>query len=703
MVKKKEVKDIIDKYEGKLKGRIEFDEYEPSENFSREYEIFREEALDKDVSVYEKVCKFSERILKINPDKKDEQLLRDSIKSVHLDITPESATSFAVLAGLFLILLGGLVAAISFFLGELLLFLPFVLVASGAFIIKPLSRLPVYFANRFRIEASNQMILCILYVVMYMRHTSNLEHAIKFMAEHIKGPLALDFKKVFWDIETEEYFSIKESLDNYLEKWKDYNLEFVEAFHLIEGSLYERTQARREKVLEKALEVMLEGTYERMLHYAHNLNSPLTMLNMFGVVLPILGLVILPLAGTIMSGVLKWWHIFVLYDIILPVIVLGFGYKILERRPSGYGESEFLKQNPIYKEYGKGIFGSAVFIAVIFVLIGISPLILHAIDPGFELEFLNQKFMDYKGDVGPFGLGSLLMSLFVPLGIALAIWLHYKAKTEKLVKIKNITADLEKEFSGAMFQLGNRVADGLPVEMAFGRVANSMQGTPAGGFFSKVDSNIRKLGMSVEDAIFDSQRGAVLEYPSPLIESSMKVLIQSSKKGPEATSKSMITFSDYVRRVKKINERLNDLLAEVIGSLKSQVSFLTPLIAGVVVSVSSMLVSIINQLGTQFSTLGTGEGLGAAGNLGAIANILRIEDAIPGFYFQLIIGLYVVILAVILTQLANGIERGVDKLNEGYMLSKTVIRSAGIYLIVTLIGVIVFNSIAGAINIAVAG
>ena len=48
----------------------------------------------------------------------------------------------------------------------------------GVSIIGPLSKLPNFLANTWRLKSSNQMVLCIFYVVTYMRHISNLELAI---------------------------------------------------------------------------------------------------------------------------------------------------------------------------------------------------------------------------------------------------------------------------------------------------------------------------------------------------------------------------------------------------------------------------------------------------------------------------------------------------------------------------------------------
>src|SRR3989344_1182007 len=111
------------------------------------------------------------------------------------------------------------------------------------------------------------MVPAILYIVIYMKHTSNFEKAVSFASEHLQPPLALDFKKIFWDVEVGRFSTIKASIDNYLESWKDYSMEFIEAFHLIESSLFEPSEDRRIEVLEKSLQVILDGVYDKMLKY----------------------------------------------------------------------------------------------------------------------------------------------------------------------------------------------------------------------------------------------------------------------------------------------------------------------------------------------------------------------------------------------------------------------------------------------------
>ena len=707
---RKDVDRILRKYERKLS-----DEYGDGylENFegsvtNKEYDLFRSEVLEQRVTNYEKWCAFASGILKISPSKKDVEKLNKSIEVAHLNVTPESAASLGVLVGLLVVIFGILIGVVSYALGNLILFLPIVLIVCGLIVIKPLSNMPNYLANKWRLEASNQMVLCVLYVVMYMRHTSNLEHAIRFAAEHVGPPLSLDLKKVFWDIETEKYFSIKESLDTYLENWRDYNIEFVEAFHLIEGSLYEPNNTRRISLLEKALEVMLEGNYNKMLHYAHNLKSPITLLYMLGVILPILGLVIFPLLGAFTGGLVKWYHLAMIYNIFLPLLLIFLGTNLLSKRPTGYGESEILKTNPEFKIYEKWVVNdkvvpispkvASVFVAVIVGFVGIVPLLVPYLSPGydFELPGLGLAF-DFKDFGGPFGVGALLLSLMVPLGMAMGVSMYYNIKTKRLIKIKKRVDDLEEEFSGAIFQLGNRIGDGIPAEMAFGDVAKAMSGTPTGNFFSTVDRNIRKLGYDMKKAVFDERVGAILLFPSNLIHSTMKVLVESARKGPKVVSASLITISKYVDRIKQVNERLKDLLADVLSSMVSQINFLTPLIAGIVVGVGSMVTTIIGKLGSAFDTVG-GAGSGVPSNFGALASIMNIKDAIPGYFFQLVVGLYVLEITIILTMLSTSIERGTDKTTTRYRIGKNVKRSMLLYCVVALIGVVLFNLLAHTVS-----
>lgn len=737
------MKELISKYKERLKAGL----IAPSEMIetkpitTREYKEFKEEYLPTHMSIYEKLCNFSEKVLRLKPDEKRAKVLEESIKICHLNITPSGVVSssyFIPLIFIFITVFFSFAIPSIFGEGPSMFFMMFSLII-GAVLIFPLAKYPDFLANKWRMKASNQMVLCIFYVVTYMRHTSNIERAIEFASEHLSPPLSLDLKKVLWDVETEKYENVKESLEAYLETWKKWNTEFIEAFHLVESSLYEGAEARRVSVLEKALNVILEETYEKMLHYAQNLKSPITMLHMLGIILPILGLVILPLVVSFMEGV-KWYHLAMLYNIVLPIGVYYLTTNIMSKRPTGYGEVDITEANPQLKKYKKVGFKFlgmeirftpliiSIIIASVLFFFSASPLILHNVipdekwdiviassspyirtinqyTPSDELKDVKFRFLEYRESrttpdliLGPYGLGAAMASLALPLALGLGVGIYYKLRSKSVIQIRENIQKLEKEFASALFQLGNRLADGLPAEIAFEKVAKVAEDTTSGSFFRAVIMNIRRLGLGVEQAIFDPKVGAILNYPSHLIDSSMKVLVESSKRGPMVAAQAVINVSTYVKEIHKVDERLKDLMADVISDMRSQISFLTPAISGIVIGITSMITTIIGKLGEQLTKIQAGAGAGAAVPGGAGAGLMEIfGDGIPTFYFQLIVGIYVVQIVYILTIMANGIENGVDKLNEEYMIGQNVTKSTIMYVLISLVVMILFNIVAGTI------
>jgi len=703
-----DAKDILRKYGSKIEQQIKTNAVQASgQGFSRAYVEFKKEMAPQ-LSRYERWCQSLGSIIKLKVSPKDEAKIKRDLEIAHLEVQPWQALTLSVMSFVSVFMLGVLISLAAWLItgGFPFLFL-FLMMLLSLFAFYFVNGYPKRLASLWRLKASSQMVPAILYVVVYMRHTSNLEKAIGFAAENLQYPLALDFKKVFYNLQMGKFSTIKESLDNYLETWRDYSPEFIEAFHLVESSLFEPDNTRRIQVLEKGLQVVLDGVYDKMLKFSHDVRSPLTNVYMLGVVLPTLGLALLPLASAMIGEFLKWYHVFVLFNLVVPFAVFYLTDKVMLLRPGGHGETTLLERNPLFYKYkSKKPYVKAFLIAAPIFFIGLLPLIFQFTPvPGLigmqkdytftelglggllgEGNLFDFKEVSGGGVAGPYGIGALLVGLFVPLGIALFFAIAYKGKTKELILEREKTKNLEREFNNSLFQLGNRLANGTPPELAFAKVAESAKGLRTEDFFRKVNYNIQQMGMGVEGAIFDERRGAIRFYPSDLIATSMRILVESVKKGLNIAAVSLMSISQYVKNIQKITDRLRDLLAEIISDMKSNMTFLAPLLSGIVVGLAIMITSILNKLNIAQLVAG---GAAEFGNLGTILSIFELTKMIPPYYLQIAVGIYLVEIIFILTNTLVTIDSGEDKLEKTNKISQNLKRGIWLYTIVAFLSTVV--------------
>src|SRR3989344_8412814 len=450
------VDDIMKKYGAKIETNIKTSQG-GKEEYSSEYIRFKQEMVPE-FTRYERLCKSFGSIIKIYVSKSDEERVRKQISIAHLDIEPWQALTLSVMVFLAVLLTVLLISISVVFISGSLASFPilffFLTVIVGIFLFYFVNGYPARLANKWRLKASSQMVPAILYVVVYMRHTPNLERAIDFASRNLQYPLSLDFKKVFYNVEIGKFSTLKDSLDNYLETWRDYSIEFIESFHLIESSLFEPDDVRRISILEKALQVVLDGVYDKMLKFTHEVRSPLNTVYMLGVVLPTLGVVLIPLASAMVGGLIETIHIFILFNLIIPFIVFYMTDQIMLLRPGGHGDSELLERNPLYYKYKtKAPYAKAFLLMFPLLVLGFLPL-LFGYTPLPELIGLEQDYtfaelgLSFLGNEplfgfiteggvtsGPFGMGALMFSMLIPISIALFFSISFKAKTEELIEI----------------------------------------------------------------------------------------------------------------------------------------------------------------------------------------------------------------------------------------------------------------------------
>jgi hypothetical protein len=633
-------------------------------------EFVRSEVSKSDRTLYESSCEFAGRVLPIAPWRGLSDKYQDAITFSHLKVTPQSAFSLVLLATLLAV---GVPVAIAALLGQLSSAAATIIAVLGFALFYYMYDYPTHYATVFRIKASAEMVLAVVYMTISMRISPNIENAIKFAADNLSGPLDTDLNQLLWDIYTRKYDTAAAGLEWFIKKWKRENTEFADALYLIKTSTIE-SQSRRDKVLDEAVSVVLQGTRERMKDYSLELRTPVTVINALGILLPVIGMVFLPMIGLFMPETIQPIFIAIGYNVVLPLVVYWLMSTYLDKRPYGFHNPD-LADHPKFRNEKKWIY----------------PLIGLAV--GLPLVGFGAYRTLTSAEI--FSFDQLMSSLMISVGICGGIVAYSVSYAIRKMKLREEIVQIENEFTEVLFQLGNQLTRGIPFETTLRNVTPQIRNLKISSFFERVLYNIETFGMTLEQAVFDEKQGAIHEYPSKMIRAIMRAIVEISKRGMDTTSRAMITISTYMKNSRSVEAELKDMLSEVTSTMQMQAILLAPLSSGIVVALAALMMNMLIMLNKTVEDLyGTFTGSGPFGVSGGLFDsVLRVDKMLPVQSFQLIVSLYMIEVVGMLAVFLSIIQNGDEDLLKRMTLAKTLLIAFAIYAVVMVAGFSAFSSL----------
>lgn len=659
---------------------------------SREYRMFAN-INERPLIWYERLARFSGSILVANPPKGSAAEIEAAINFTDLKVTPQQVMSLTVLTiiafaaiGLF-VAVAGISGGITIPLGGIGIIL------LGFPVAFYLYKYPSSLLKEMRIKASSQVVLAILYMVVSMRISPNLERALRFAAANVSGPLAWDMRRLLWDLEMKKYYSASDAMDSYITKWKPENEEFSESLRLIREST-KQPMDKVNIVLDEALNVILEGSKTRMKHYVQELKLPVMVIHMMGIVLPVLGSIMAPLVAVFMADSIKAEHFILGYDVVLPIVILWFINNTLKKRPITFSPSAIASHPSLPKKGNVMIKGKsypALLFALLLLIATVTyPIFFFANDYLSRVEDANgssavlSKIRLFETDGGVF---SLAMAGMIVVGTGLSLALYFFLITFQRRGVQQEIRSVEGDFEMALFRLGNRMSAGTPTEVAIEKAVDDVKDLKIVDLFNLTLRNMRSLGMTFERSLFDEKYGSLLYYPSELIRNVMRAVVDTAKKGVRYASDSMFRISKYLKNIRETQEYMRELLEETVSSMRFQAYMLTPMVTALVVAMASIIITVLSKLGEYVDNLGLGEQVG----LPDITTAFNAEAAISPELFQLIVGTYLLEVLVILAIFMTKISEGESKTSQWYAASKMLFAGLVMHYIIVLFASVIFS------------
>ncbi len=621
------------------------------------------------------------------------KVVLEALKYLRWDIDPRAITVAAKMAALYLGVLGIVLAAVVIYMNGyweyfafwypdwtpdyvfealseplfiLSLLFPVILALIGYYMFL---YYPVSAQEAVLRETVVEMPRVVGYMVMSMRLVPNLEKAVEFASQHGEGVLTEELKDILWNVQLGVYESIENAIDQFAYKWGERLEELKHALMRIRASVIESDDAKRYVLLDNALAEVVQGAKERMLDQANKLYMPAMQLFYVGVFLPLLLFIVLPVGAAFSGAPVGTAPVMAtLYNIVLPLVVFFFARSVINRRPPIHVNPSI--PDRLVENYEKKKKQAMAVSAIIFlVLFGVGYALHISLDWTKEriaidycgssdcLEGLPEEKLEYilgYYDMTPYWL---IYGFFIAVAFAVAFYLYFITK-EKLEIQKEILR-MEDEFKDAVYVLASRMGEGKPLETALDAVMEMMPTASISKLFQRVSYNVKTMGLTLEDALFNPVFGALKDVPSKMLHRAFRLLVHAVSLGTELAAKALLTFSEQLRNEFMIKRAIKEKLSEISTMMNAMAYLVAPVVLGITVALEQVIMASLAGMGQQQYEIPED----VAAQLGfSVPQVGAVQNVASPTEYLVIVGIYVIELTCLLVYFSTYLQEGPDRL-----------------------------------------
>ena len=380
--------------------------------------------------------------------------------------------------------------------------------------------------------------------VLRMRVTPSAERAAAFAAETGEGTLSDSLDEHV----RRSRGTPTTGFSSFAAAWRDWYPSLRRAILLVEAAA-NAPPGERARTLDRAMTAVLDGTRDRMAEFAASIRGPATGVYAFGVLLPLALSSILPAARA--AGLpASVPAIVVVYNLVLPALLLWASWRLLARRPVAFRPPRVSSAHPdvpnqrratLAVAFGAGLLG--------WVLAG----------------WLIAGWTAPLAAVG-WGVGAGLLWWYRPIK-----------------EVRDRTRRIEANLPDALYLIGRRVDEGMAVEAAVEAAADEVAGE-TGEVLSEAARRQRQLRLDVREALL-GEYGALTTVPSPRARSAAALLGTAAREGRPA-GEAAVAMADHLEELRAVERDARASLATVTGTLGSTAAAFGPLVGGVTVALA---------------------------------------------------------------------------------------------------------------------
>jgi hypothetical protein len=588
-----------------------------------------------------------------------------------------------------------------------------------------------------RIKSSDESLRVILYMAMQLEMTPNLSKAVRGAASNTSGYLSRDLSEAVWESETNQkkLQNTRQALSERVDLWRKWSPSFVESLQYLIDSI-SRTGDEKTRIIEKGEDKIIEDMKNEMSQYARDLSSPIRVLNMAGIMLPLMGLIMFPLMSIFIGGSeagvgTLGLYMSIVYLFILPSFLFFLVKRLISKRPGAYSNpslenvDDVPPKNKVKVKYSGDTYSIplkplAITIGFVIAIPGII-YYFNLLNTIISYETVITFTPSGGGVSTPGQWGNFIksqykvenavpnvikgMSLF--WGVSAGLITFFLGRSYSRQKIRERIQRIEEDIQVGLTELDNTLSKGVPVERSIYGVIQKFNeigasDSPLENFFEDTYYRMQE-GSPFKKAVFDTQNGTINNYPSGMLRNAMQMLADSSRRGPSASSQNLRRINEYISNQKEVEETIKELLDETVSQMNIQSKFIAPIITGAAGSMALIIVQVLFLIAQSLEEIQNSLNVGSSSTGGIteqVALIKNVDSALPPTLILLIVSLYLVEVSLILAYFKNGISNGFDEISRDIEISRTLIYATSIFsLIVIVSALIIMPTIPGILEV----
>jgi hypothetical protein len=519
-----------------------------------------------------------------------------------------------------------------------------------------------------------EMLQALLEISNYIILNTSIEASLVYSAENIKGTLGKQLRSIKEKIETKQITTLGEAIEGYIPVWLKINPDFVKGLNLLQTAAI-APKGEREQIIEEVIETVIISYHDSGKRLTEKLSGQTNSLVSMGVTLPMISLILLPLLTIFLPQTANFTMLLFIYAIFFPTIILFLSMNFATNRVQV--NTIDMSSSPLYKKTPEIFYVISAGIALILAILPI-------------MHIMTIDLTTTAGVQREYSLASLVTVWSGLLGLFLAVELFCYSYFKRNEKLWLELEEVERDIPNLLQIFSSYLSLNRSIESIFSDVINDYKHHGFGTHPTvKILSQLKGALYNTKKSLLELTENYLPKIaPSKRMASIFQRIVLFADIDMKSAAKSAKMIRSQTVSTYELDDYIQTLLAETVSVVNMTITMLAPLLATAAIIMSAAIVMSLQFIKEKINSI-----VMSVGGQEIELEFIKITQIIPPTLLEVIVGLFFLETAVILSIFLSNIKNGTDK----YKIAKTIYENLQIsfilFSVLMIIGYLAFTEI----------